>query len=147
MREKDRRLLLRAIAGELGPEERAGLDRRLAAEPGLRAAHKRLARVQALVRETPRAGFRPGFAGRVAARIAAEARPRLAASLAPLFRQLAPFAMAIILALLTHNLLTGGAGAQSAVEAALGLEPVSLEVAFDFDPATYETAGEAGPTP
>lgn len=147
MREKDRRLLLRAIAGELGAEEAARLEARLAAEPGLRAAHERLARVQALVRDTPRTGFRPGFAGRVVARIAAETRPRLAASLAPLFRRLAPVALAIILALLTHNLLTGRAEAQSAVEAALGLEPVSLEVAFDFVPATYETAGEAGPTP
>ncbi|MGH7564985.1 MAG: anti-sigma factor family protein, partial [Gemmatimonadota bacterium] len=73
MREKDRRLLLRAIAGELGPGERARLDERLAAEPGLRAAYERLAHVQAFLREAPRAGFRSDFAGRVAARIAAEA--------------------------------------------------------------------------
>ena len=68
MREKDRKLLLKAIAGELGPEEGARLDDRLRADPELRAARERLARVQALVREAPRApGFGPGFAGRVLA--------------------------------------------------------------------------------
>ncbi|MGH7564341.1 MAG: hypothetical protein ACREK5_07950, partial [Gemmatimonadota bacterium] len=86
-------------------------------------------------------------AGRVAARIAAETPRRLAASLVPRFRRLAPVALAIILALLTHNLLTGGTPAQSAVEAALGLEPLTLEVAFDFDSATYEAGGEARPSP
>ncbi|MGH7543454.1 MAG: hypothetical protein ACREK7_05895, partial [Gemmatimonadota bacterium] len=65
MRERDRRLLLRGMAGELGPEEGARLDERLRAEPELRAAQERLVRVRALVRETPRAEFRPGFAARV----------------------------------------------------------------------------------
>ncbi|MGH7564410.1 MAG: hypothetical protein ACREK5_08300, partial [Gemmatimonadota bacterium] len=60
---------------------------------------------------------------------------------------LAPVALAIIVALLTHNLLTGGARAQSAVEAALGLEPVTLELALDFDPATYEAAPDVEPSP
>jgi hypothetical protein len=49
--------------------------------------------------------------------------------------------------LLAHNLLTGGAQAQSPVEAALGLKPVTLEVAFGFDPATYQAGGEATPSP
>ncbi|MGH7588553.1 MAG: hypothetical protein ACRELU_08170 [Gemmatimonadota bacterium] len=143
MREKDRKLLLRAIAGELGPEERARLDDRLGAEPELGAAEERLARVQALVRETPRAEFRPGFAGRVMARLTAEAPRRLQASLALHFRRLAPAALALIVGLLAHNLLTGGAQAQSPVEAALGLKPVTLELAFGFDPVTYQAGGAA----
>ena len=138
MKEKDRTLILRAVLGELGPEEEARVERRLAEEPGLREQRDRLARVQALVVETPRAGFRPGFAARVAARIAAEAPRRLSAALALHFRRLAPAALAIILALLAHNLLTGGA-AQSAIEAALGLEPVTLEVAYELDTAATET--------
>lgn len=146
MREKDRRLLLRAIASELGPEARAGLDDRLAADPELRAAQERLARVEALVRETQRAEFRPGFAGRVMARVTAEAPRRLQTSLAIHFRRLAPAALALIVGLLAHNLLTSGARPQSPVEAALGLKPVTLELAFDFDPATYQAGGEATPS-
>ena len=147
MREKDRKLLLRAIAGELGPEQRARLDDRLRADPELRAADERLVRVQALVHGTPRAEFRPGFAGRVMARVTAEAPRRLQTSLAFHFRRLAPAALALIVGLLAHNLLTGGAQAQSPVEAALGLKPVTLEVAFGFDPATYQAGGEATPSP
>ncbi|HET6340572.1 MAG TPA: hypothetical protein VFG78_00125 [Gemmatimonadota bacterium] len=143
MREKDRRLLLRAIAGELGPDERARLDDRLGADLELRAAQERLRRLQALVRGTPRAvEFRPGFAGRVMARLTAEAPRRLQASLALHFRRLAPAAFVLIVGLLAHNLLTGGAQAQSPVEAALGLKPVTLDLAFGFDPATYQAAGE-----
>ena len=147
MREKDRRLLLRRIAGELGPEERARVDDRLRADPELLAAQERLARVQALVRETPRAEFRPGFAGRVMARLTGEAPRRLQTSLALHFRRLAPAALALILGLLAHNLLTGGVQAQSPVEAALGLKPVTLGMAFDFDPATYQANSEAAPSP
>lgn len=141
MKEDDRKLLLRAIAGELSPEEEARLDERLAAEPRFHAAHERMARVEALVRETPRAGFRPGFAGRVVARIASAETPRrFSAALALAFRRLGPAALAIILALLVHNLLTEGPEAQSALEAALGLQPVTLEVAYDLDAALYGTA-------
>ena len=146
MREKDRRLLLRAIAGELDPEEGARLDARLRAEPGLQRVMERLARVQALVEGTRReAGFRPGFAGRVVARALTEAPWRLRTSLALHFRRLAPAAIVLIVGLLAHNLLTGGARAQSPVEAALGLRPVTIETAFDFDPATYQAADGAEP--
>ncbi|MBA3556317.1 MAG: hypothetical protein H0W29_16405 [Gemmatimonadales bacterium] len=140
MKAKDRRLLLRAIAGELDSEKRARLDERLASEPGLRTAFERMGGVHALVREIPRTGFRPGFAGRVAARLAVEAPRRLSAALALHFRRLAPAALAVILGLLAHNLLTGGPDSQSAVEAALGLQPVTLEVAYDLDSALYEAA-------
>jgi anti-sigma factor RsiW len=147
MREKDRKLLLRAMAGELDPEERAGLDDRLRANPELRTAEERLVRVHARVREAPRGEFRPGFADRVMARVRAETPRRLQSSLALHFRRLAPAALALILGLLAHNLLTGGAQAQSPVEAALGLKPVTLDVAFGFDPATYQADGEAKPSP
>jgi anti-sigma factor RsiW len=144
MKEKDRKLLLRAIAGEVGPEERARLDDRLGADPELRAAQERLERLQALVRETPRAPeFRPGCPGRVMARVTAEAPRRLQTSLGIHFRRLAPAAIILIIGLLAHNLLTGGAQAQSPVEAALGLKPVTLELAFGFDPATYQAVGES----
>jgi anti-sigma factor RsiW len=143
MREKDRRLLLRAIAGELGPDERARLDDRIRADPELRKAQERLGRLQALVRQTPRAEFRPGFAGRVMARVTAEAPRRLQTSLGIHFRRLAPAVIILIIGLLAHNLLTGGAQAQSPVEAALGLKPVTLELAFGFDPATYQAVGES----
>ena len=103
-------------------------------------------RARAFVRETPQADFRPGFAGRVMARVTAEAPRRLQTSLALHFRRLAPAALALIVGLLAHNLLTGGARAQSPVEAALGLKPVTLELAFDFDPATYQAGGEAVPS-
>ena len=140
-RENDRKLLLRAMANDLSVAERARLDERLAAEPRLRAALMRMARLEALVRETPRARFRPGFTGRVLARIAsAEAPRRLSAAIALGFRRLVPAALVIILALLAHNLLTEGPETQSALEAALGLQPVTLEVAYDLDAALYGTA-------
>jgi hypothetical protein len=95
------------------------------------------ARLEALLREVPRGRFRPGFAGRVLARIASAEAPRLSAALAVGFRRLVPAALVIILALLAHNLLTDGAEPQSVLEAALGLEPVTLEVAYDLDAALY----------
>lgn len=142
MREKDRKVLLRAIADELGPDERARLDDRLGADPELRAAQERLGHLQALVREMPRAvEFRPGFAGRILTRLTAEAPRRLQTSLALHFRRLAPAAFVLIVGLLAHNLLTGGAQAQSPVEAALGLKPVTFDLAFGFDPITYQAVG------
>lgn len=140
-KETDRKLLLRAMANELSTAERAGLDDRLAAEPGLRSALMRMTRVEALVRETPRSRFRPGFTGRVLARIAsAEGPRRLSAALALGFRRLVPAALVVILALLAHNLLTEGPAARSALEAVLGLQPLTLEVAYDLDAVLYGTA-------
>ncbi|MGH7542854.1 MAG: hypothetical protein ACREK7_02850, partial [Gemmatimonadota bacterium] len=79
--------------------------------------------------------------------VAAEPTRLLQASMALHFLRMAPAAQDLILGLLAHNLLTGGAQPQSPVEAALGLDPVTLEVAYDFDPATYQANGEATPSP
>ncbi|MGH7556300.1 MAG: hypothetical protein ACREMD_00680 [Gemmatimonadota bacterium] len=140
MKAQDRRFLLRAIAGELDHAEGAWFDERLNAEPDLRAAFERMARVHALVSECSWAGFRPGFAGRVAARLVTEAPGGLSAALSLHFRRLAPVALAVISGLLAHNLLTPGPDPQSALEAALGLQPVTLAVAYDPIRALYETA-------
>lgn len=137
----DRKLLLRAMVNELSPLERVRLDERLAVEPELRAAFMRMTRVETLVRETPRARFRPGFTGRVLARIeSAEAPPRLSAALTLGFRRLVPAALVIILALLANNLLTEGPETRSALDAALGLQPVTLGVAYEPDAVLYGTA-------
>lgn len=133
MKAKDRKLLVSATLGELDPEKMARLDGRLAAEPELQAAFERMAGVHALVLENPRAGFRPGFVGRALARLAAETRHSLSAALALRFRRLAPAALAVIVGLLAYNLFTGGSESRSAVEVALGLQPVTLEVAYDQD--------------
>ncbi|MGH7570386.1 MAG: hypothetical protein ACREMK_00895 [Gemmatimonadota bacterium] len=140
MKAQDRRLLLRAIAGELDHAEHARFDERLNAEPDLRAAFERMVRVHALVSEASWAGFRPGFAGRVASRLVAETPRWLSATLSLHFRRLAPVSIAVIVGLLAHNLLTRGPDSQSALEAALGLQPVTLAVAYDPVRALYETA-------
>ena len=94
-------------------------------------------RLEALLRGVPRGSFRPGFAERVLARITSAEAPRLSAALALGFRRLVPAALVIILALLVHNLLADGPETQSVLEAALGIQPVTLEVAYDLEAALY----------
>lgn len=85
-------------------------------------------------------GFGPGFVERVMGCLPEPATPVIVldSALRRQFRQLVPLAAAVIIGLAAHNLIVRPAGVeQSAVEAALGLEPVTLDVAYAFDPSLY----------
>ncbi len=141
MKRDDRILLLQALDDELSAAERELLAARLAAEPELRRARDRLAGIRAAVRNTRRPRFEPGFTDRVMAGLApAVRRPLRSASnaLAFQFRRLAPAALALIAALLAYN-LSAELVRQSALEAALGLQPVTVETAYET--GAYDVAG------
>ncbi len=89
--------------------------------------------------------FEPGFADRVIERVRAEdAAPVivLSAALSRQFLRLAPLAAGLILALSAYSLLgTGISAGQSFMEATFGLESVTLEAVYAFDP-TLDPANE-----
>lgn len=108
----------------------------------------RLARAaEGLLREAGEAGpktFEPGFAGRVMERVRAEradvargARSHegsawsLDAVLRRQFLRLAPVGLAALVAVGAYN-LSAASDVQSPVEAALGLEPVTLDAVYEM---------------
>lgn len=98
------------------------------------------------LREAADGRFAPGFADRVMDRIASEADIRVVSLTTPLrgqFLRLAPLAAAVLVALGAYNLIGAGASdGRSPLEAALGLEPVTLETAYAFEPSFYPAEGE-----
>ena len=90
--------------------------------------------------------FSPGFADRVVARIHSETDAPvipLTATLKGQFVRLVPLAAAVLIALGAYNLLGAGTTeGQSPVEAALGLQPVTLEDAYAFEQTFYPTDGD-----
>lgn len=99
--------------------------------------HRKLADELRAARTT---GFAPGFADRVMARLPERAAPVIVldSALRRQFRRLAPLAAAVVVGLAAHNLIVRPSGTgQSVVEAALGLEPVTLDVAYAFEPTLY----------
>lgn len=113
--------------------------------------------VQDLLREAHEAGpqaFEPGFVSRVMGRLRAERsaeEPATGASLRPVwsleavlrrqFLRLAPVGLAALLVIGVYN-LSAASDAQSPVEAALGLEPLTLAAVYDVGPDLYTTEGQ-----
>jgi anti-sigma factor RsiW len=104
MNEDLERELLRQLRGELPPEEAVALERRLAADPELRARRARLAATWESLVPPPEADVPPGFANRVLARARAERGADMSWSLAPRWAKLAA-ASALVVGIAT------GAGA------------------------------------
>ena len=97
------------------------------------------ARVEALLRESRRAAFAPGFAHRVMRRVHGEPAA-FGAVLQRQFLRLATLAAAAVLALAGWN-LRGADARQSPVEAALGLPAVTADAALMADASTGEGGG------
>lgn len=134
----DRDLLIRRLAGDLPPEDERALDLRLASDDQLRTEWERLQRLGADLRERRVTSFGPGFADRVMARVPSGAVVVLDTALRRQFRQLLPTAAAALLALLAHNVFVADTPAdQSVVEAALGLEPVSVDAIYTLESTLY----------
>ncbi len=97
-----------------------------------------LERLGPVIRDAGIRLFEPGFADRVVERIRAEDEPPvivLSAALSRQFLRLAPLAAGLVLALSAYSLLgTGISAGQSFMEATFGLESVTLEAVYAFDP-------------
>jgi len=124
---------LRLREGGLPEEERARFERRLEADPGLRARVDRLDAVAEALRGEGKASFGPFFATRVAARIArsavGEGGERLYDSLKWAFPRLAAACLVLILGIGVYSALAGGYGG-SVIDAVLGLPEATLATAF-----------------
>jgi hypothetical protein len=91
--------------------------------------------------------FGPGFVERVMARVPEAPAPVIVldSALRRQFRRLVPLAAAVMIGLAAHNLIVSPTGVeQSTIEAALGLEPVTLDVAYAFDPTLYTSSSAVG---
>lgn len=138
--------LLQLLDGALAPNEEARLRDELAQSPTLRAELEDLKALrsvlQAAVQTSSEQALKPFFADRVMRRLA-PATQRLATapdevlfgSLLRLFRPVALASLLIILGFATYNItLSDTYGAQpTTTEAVLGLRPVTLTTAYNFD--------------
>ena len=106
IRPRDRADLLRLLHGELAPAAAERLRGRLAREPELAAALRRMEGTWDLLDAPPAAPAPPGFAARVAARAAAEGRYGAGEARAP-FRP--AWARAMAAAALTAGVVAGAA--------------------------------------
>lgn len=91
--------------------------------------------------------FGPGFVERVMQRLPEAPAPVIVldSALRRQFRRLVPLAAAVMIGLAAHNLILSPAGVgQSTIEAALGLEPVTLDVAYAVEPTLYTSSSVAG---
>jgi hypothetical protein len=89
--------------------------------------------------------FDPGFADRVMARLDARGREEadLERAMRRQFRRLAPVGFAAGLALAAFNLTQAGDDAsQSAIEAVLGLDPVSVGYAYSIEVPGMDVTGD-----
>lgn len=106
-----------------------------------RADRELIERFGPIVRDSEPRRFAPGFPDRVMERIrAGEQVPVIALSriLQRQFLRLAPAATALLLALAGYTLIgLGTSGGQSALEATLGLEPLTVETAYALGPGVY----------
>jgi hypothetical protein len=102
--------------------------------------------LEPILRDAADRRFQPGFTDRVMERIRAESKVPailLTTALRGQFLRLAPLAAAVLVALGAYNLLGAGTSAgQSLLEAAVGLEPMTLETAYAFEQTYYPTNGE-----
>lgn len=94
-----------------------------------------------VIRDAEDRRFAPGFSDRVMGRIRAEAGSPvivLSSALKRQFLRLAPIAAALLVALSAYSLLgLGISSGQSVIEAALGLEPVTVETAYAVDQSFF----------
>ena len=99
-----------------------------------------------IIRDAEERRFAPGFPDRVMERLRATAAPpviRLSSALNRQFLRLAPIAAAVLVALGAYSLLGPGASTgQSVLEAALGLEPLTVETAYALEPSLYSADSE-----
>ena len=96
--------------------------------------------IERLVTEHARRSFGPGFADRVMRRVQEESAP-FEVLLVAQFRWLAAAAMLAAMALGAYSVLGPERyESQSTLEAALGLEPVSLETVYSFGETLYGTS-------
>jgi len=99
-----------------------------------------------IIRDAEDRRFKPGFSGRVMERLRAEAEAPvivLSRTLGRQFLRLAPIAAAVLVALSAYSLLgLGTSSGQSVLEAALGLEPLTVETAYALDQSFYAANDE-----
>lgn len=99
-----------------------------------------------IIRDAENRRFEPGFSRRVMERILAEAEAPvivLSSALGRQFLRLAPIAAAVLVALSAYSLLgLGSSSGQSVLEAALGLEPLTVETAYALDQSFYAASDE-----
>ena len=122
-------LVVRAVTGELSEADRERLRARVEADPRLRAELSAAERTAALLRASRVDAFPPGFASRVARRVAAEgSRGPFSASLLQrqFLRLLAP-TLAAVLVLAGYALAGPHRFQQTPVESLLGLTPLTGE--------------------
>ncbi len=139
--------LLRLLDGTLTPDEEAGLRDALAQSPALRAELADLKALRSVLQEAVHASseqaLKPFFADRLMRRLA-PATQRLAVagpdevlfgSLLRLFRPVAVVGVLIILGFASYNVtLSSSYDAQpTTTEAVLGLQPVTLTTAYNYD--------------
>ncbi|MFQ5569221.1 MAG: hypothetical protein ACE5G0_06075 [Rhodothermales bacterium] len=139
--------LLRLLQGELTPGEEAQVRQELARSSALRAELEEIRALQGLLQTTVRAStedaLRPFFADRVMRRLRPAAQ-RLADSaseeeffgvLLRLFRPVALAGLLIILGFAAYNVTQsdGYESQPSTTEAVLGLPPMTLATAYEFD--------------
>ena len=90
-----------------------------------------------IIRDTEDRRFEPGFSHRVMEKIRAETEApiiELSSALGRQFLRLVPIAAAVLVALSAYSLLgLGTSSGQSLLEAALGLEPLTVETAYALD--------------
>jgi hypothetical protein len=99
-----------------------------------------------IIRDAEDRRFEPGFSGRVMERLRAEVEAPvivLSRTLGRQFLRLAPIAAAVLVALSAYSLLgLGASSGQSVLEAALGLEPLTVETAYALDQSFYAASDE-----
>ncbi len=99
-----------------------------------------------IIRDAEDRRFEPGFSGRVMESLRAEAEAPvivLSRTLGRQFLRLAPIAAAVLVALSAYSLLgLGSSSGQSVLEAALGLEPLTVETAYALDQSFYAANDE-----
>ena len=130
---RSRTLLMQALSNELTSEERREFEALMEQDPGLREEYDRMVRLETFVSGTAHDSFSVGFADRVMESLSAgtvTSKESFFDMLASGFYRLAGVAVAIIAILCTYNISQSDTTDRSAIEAALGLQPVSIEAAY-----------------
>ncbi len=151
MKEKERRLLLRALSDELSPAERKRLGLLLERSEEARQGLERMRRLEHALADAADDTLEAGFADRVmrgihaapvhAARredsfagdpFAGDPFAAIVEMLRPLFIRVAPAALALASVIAAYNIASGSRSEKTAVESAFGLPRVTVAVAYDM---------------
>ena len=133
MSEQNHILLLRALSNELSESEEQEFQKKLEGDGDLRAEYERLTLLSGMITASAHNAFGPSFADRVVEKLGSSSgteRFTIGDVLGSLFARLAPIALGITIALGAYNITTSHAD-QSTLEAALGLQPVTVEAGYD----------------